>query len=150
VKPRALNFFCGAGGATLGLQLAGFHVTGVDFRPQPRHVGDAFQQAAATTFPLDGFDFIWARRSGECTRRIEDETMDNIAENTQDGIQITDWTARGAGLYRFMGSDPLLGGFYADARLEYRAGWRVTVQSTNYGADPDRLAGLIGAFAEQM
>jgi hypothetical protein len=76
--------------------------------------------------------------------------MDNIAENTQDGIKITDWTARGAGFYRFMGSDPLRGGFYADARLEYRAGWRVTVESTNYGGDPDWLAVVIGAVAGRM
>lgn len=60
MKPRALDLFCGAGGATRGLQMAGFHVTGVDLAPQPRYVGDAFHQADAMTFPLDGFDFIWA------------------------------------------------------------------------------------------
>jgi hypothetical protein len=54
VKPRALNFLCGAGGATIGLQLAGFYVTGVDIKATTRHVGDALQQPAATTFPLDG------------------------------------------------------------------------------------------------
>lgn len=60
MKPRALDLFCGAGGATRGLQLAGFHVTGVDIRPQPRYVGDAFYQADAMEFPLEGYDFIWA------------------------------------------------------------------------------------------
>lgn len=57
---KALDLFSGAGGATRGLQQAGFHVTGVDIKPQPRYVGDAFFQADALTFPLKGFDFIHA------------------------------------------------------------------------------------------
>ncbi len=60
MKPRALDLFCCAGGATKGLQRAGFHVTGVDIEAQPRYCGDVFHRADALTFPLDGFDFIWA------------------------------------------------------------------------------------------
>ncbi len=66
MKPRALDLFCGAGGATRGLQLAGFHVTGVDIKASVRYVGDAFHQADAMTFPLGGFDFIWT--SPPCQR----------------------------------------------------------------------------------
>lgn len=60
MTPRLLDLFCGAGGATRGYQLAGFHVTGVDLHPQPHYCGDEFVQADAMTFPLDGFDAIHA------------------------------------------------------------------------------------------
>lgn len=62
VRMKALDLFCGAGGATKGLQRAGFHVTGIDNRPQPRYCGDAFIQADALlpSVCLADFDFIWA------------------------------------------------------------------------------------------
>jgi len=59
-RRKALDMFCGAGGAAKGLQRAGFHVTGIDISAQPRYCGDEFHQADAVNFPLDGFDLIWA------------------------------------------------------------------------------------------
>lgn len=60
MRPRLLDLFAGAGGSARGYQLAGFHVTGVDIKPQPRYAGDVFVQADAMTFPLDGYDAIHA------------------------------------------------------------------------------------------
>jgi DNA (cytosine-5)-methyltransferase 1 len=67
---RALDLFCGAGGASSGLVAAGMEVTGVDYLPQPhypyrlhflqRNVGDLSPDF------LRKFDFIWA--SPPCQR----------------------------------------------------------------------------------
>ena len=63
--PRALDLFCGAGGASTGLWRAGFEVFGVDQKTQPRfpfwfRLGDALQ-----VDPSD-FDFIWASPPCQC------------------------------------------------------------------------------------
>ena len=52
-RPRLVDPFCGAGGASRGYQLAGFHVTGIDIEPQPHYIGDEFIQADATELLSD-------------------------------------------------------------------------------------------------
>lgn len=58
---KVLDLFCGAGGAAMGLHRAwpDADILGVDIKPQPRYPF-RFRQADAMTFPLDGYDFIWA------------------------------------------------------------------------------------------
>lgn len=59
---KALDLFCGAGGAAMGLHNAGYDVTGHDNRAQPRYPF-AFVQGDASTLSvayLAGFDLIWA------------------------------------------------------------------------------------------
>ena len=58
---KILDLFCGAGGAAMGLRRAfpDAEITGVDLAPMPGYPF-RFVQADAMTFPLEGYDLIWA------------------------------------------------------------------------------------------
>lgn len=69
-RPRALDLFCGAGGASEGLRRAGFRVVAVDIARQPQHPSHAFDDYEFEILEGDalefleqhggGFDLIWA------------------------------------------------------------------------------------------
>ncbi len=60
-KHRVVDLFGGSGGSGMGWYRAGFDVTVVDHRPQPRIPSVLkFVQTDAMTFPLDEFDILYA------------------------------------------------------------------------------------------
>ena len=61
-QPRALDLFCGAGGAAAGLMQAGWRVDGVDIMPQPDYPGRFLHCDVAELDPddLDGYQLVWA------------------------------------------------------------------------------------------
>jgi DNA (cytosine-5)-methyltransferase 1 len=70
---RALDLFCGAGGASMGLQRAGYEVVGVDKYPQP-HYPFEFVLGEALEYSVGGFDLVWA--SPPCQRYIRSGLVD--------------------------------------------------------------------------
>lgn len=90
-RPRALDLFCGAGGASLGLFSAGFVVHGVDIELRRRD-GSVKNPVILRGWEMDintmsaddlrGYDFVWAshpcpagREAGKENRAIQSAAL---------------------------------------------------------------------------
>ncbi len=89
MKPRLLDLFCGAGGASVGYERAGFDVCGADIAPQPNYPFH-FYHADALSFDAewisDAFDAVTASppcqhftKYGNAVKDIKDRYEDLVA-----------------------------------------------------------------------
>ena len=92
MRPRLLDLFCGAGGAAMGYHRAGFDVTGVDIRPQPRYPF-AFVQADALDYVRDhGHEYDAIHASPPCQHysalraRSPGRTYPDLLGRTRDAL----------------------------------------------------------------
>jgi DNA (cytosine-5)-methyltransferase 1 len=90
-----LDLFCCAGGAAHGYRMAGFHVTGIDNRPQPRYAGDLFVQADALAYvAAHGHEFDAIHASPPCqayskARNLQGNEHPVLVESVRHLLQAT-------------------------------------------------------------
>lgn len=65
-KPRLLDLFCGAGGTGWGYHLAGWDVTGVDVKPQPRYPLAFIERDALEYLDAHGHEYDAIHASPPC------------------------------------------------------------------------------------
>jgi len=66
MRPILLDLFCGAGGAAVGYDRAGFEVVGVDFKPQPHYPFEFYLADALEFCAQHGHEFDVIHASPPC------------------------------------------------------------------------------------
>lgn len=85
MRPVALDLFCCQGGASYGLDAAGFQVVGIDIVPQPNYPFPFIRADAITALPT-GFDFVWASppcQAHTLAQRIQRRDHPDLIEPTR-------------------------------------------------------------------
>jgi hypothetical protein len=95
VKPRLLDLFCGAGGAAVGYDRAGFDVVGVDIAPQPRYPFEFVQADALDA--LDRLSFGLCLVEGDMRWHVEDFDAIHASPPCQHYANVTAWRGDQAG-----------------------------------------------------
>jgi DNA (cytosine-5)-methyltransferase 1 len=90
VKPRALDLYCGAGGAAVGYHRAGYEVVGVDREPQPNYPFEFIQADAIEFLALHGREYDLRHASPPCQRYSPmSNCRPGLAEEYPDLIPVT-------------------------------------------------------------
>lgn len=90
-----LDLFCGAGGCARGYQMAGFRVTGVDIKPQPRYAGDVFILGDALEYVAQhGHEYDAVHASPPCqaytkARNLQGNDHPMLIEDVRELLQAT-------------------------------------------------------------
>jgi DNA (cytosine-5)-methyltransferase 1 len=93
-RPRLLDLFCCAGGASMGYHLAGFEVAGVDIKPQKRYPftfiqGDALAYVAAHGHEYDAIHASPPCQAYSVLKHLSNGTHPDLVDATRDALQDT-------------------------------------------------------------
>jgi DNA (cytosine-5)-methyltransferase 1 len=80
-RPRLLDLFCGAGGASVGYHRAGFEVVGVDIKPMPNNPHTFIQADALEYLDAHGHEFDAIHASPPCQAFTSLKVMHNAREH---------------------------------------------------------------------
>lgn len=93
-KPRLLDTFCKAGGASYGYHLAGFDVVGIDIEAQPRYPFEFHQADAIEFIAQHGHEFDVIHASPPCqaysiTAALSNGNHPEMVEETREALRAT-------------------------------------------------------------